>query len=374
MLRERAAQVEADRRVSRETIARLEGAGLLKLTKAKRFGGLEHGPSALLRVGFELGRGCASTAWCAMIANCNAWFASYWSIEAQRDVWEAGTSSLLAGTVVPTGQCEPADGGFRISGQWPFASNCDNSDWYFVSAMLPEGQGPGWFLTPASTLAIEQESWRVAGLQGTGSKTLAAKQPVFVPAHRVVRFGDVLAGTTPGAAIPDNVLAGFGFSTFGGVALVAPLLGAAQGALDWFIEAMPAKKAAVARPGAPATAAENPFNQERAGRASAGIDAALALLSAELRASEEIILAGRPLDVDRRVRMRRSIGFGARRAVEAVNLLFDAAGASSASIDVPIQRFWRDVNAGARHVSLDDTAINTLAGQHLFGLPIAGGF
>jgi len=63
-------------------------------------------------------------------------------------------------------QCEPTEGGYQIRGRWPWASNCENSDWYFVSAMLPPDGGAapqvGWFLTPASTLSVDQSSWHVS--------------------------------------------------------------------------------------------------------------------------------------------------------------------------------------------------------------------
>jgi alkylation response protein AidB-like acyl-CoA dehydrogenase len=376
LLRQRAKDTEVNRRVSAETTSVLAGAGLLKLVKPKRFDGFEYGPSALLRVGFELGQACGSTAWCAMLANVNSWFASYWPLQAQTDLWGDNPDNLLAGTVVPTGSCRRADGGYLICGRWPWASNCDNSDWFFVSAPLPEvdgaSPGAGWFLTPRDSLSVDQTSWYVSGMQGTGSKVIFCEQPVFVPEHRVIRFSDILAGTTPGRSIPGNVPSAFSFGTFGAVSLVAPLLGMAQGALDWFAHAMRTKVRAGSRPGTPLIAAHNPFTQERVGRASAAIDAAMALLLADLPKLEAKIQAGESIDIPDRIRIRRDCGFAARQAVDAVNGLFEGAGASGADLDSPIQRFWRDINAAARHVSLDVQAINSTVGQQLFGLPPVG--
>ncbi len=378
LLREQAGSVEAERRVSARVIQELSKAGLMNACKPRRFGGYEYGPSAMLRIGFELGQACGSTAWCTMIASCNAWFVAYWPLDAQADVWGSQPDNLVAGTVVPTGRCEKVEGGYLVSGQWPFASNCENSDWLSVAALLPEvdgvPQGPGWFLTPAETLSVDQSSWFVSGMQGTGSKTIIADKPIFVPDHRVIRFQDTMNGKTPGTSIDANPLAHVAFSTYGAAALVAPLLGMAQGALDWFSEAMRTKKRVAVRPGAPATAADNPFTQERAGRASAGIAAAMALLMAELERSEAKAMSGTPLTVEERVNVRRAFGFGARQAVEAVNLLADGAGASSNDSKSPMQRFWKDINAGARHVSMDANAIYSMVGQNLFGMTPMGGF
>lgn len=376
LLRQRAKETEANRRVSAETTAVLADAGLFKIVKSKRFGGFEYGPSALLRVGFELGQACGSTAWCAMLGNVNSWFASYWPLQAQADLWGESPDNLLAGTVMPTGNCGHAEGGYFIKGRWPWASNCENSNWFFISAMLPAvdgvSPGPGWFLTPRESLSVDQASWFVSGMQGTGSKVIFSEQPVFVPEHRVIRFSDILAGTTPGRSIPGNVPSAFGFGTFGAVSLVAPLLGMAQGALDWFAQAMQTKLRAGSRPGAPIIAAHSPFVQERAGRASAAIDAAMALLLSDLPKLETKLQAGEGIEVAERIRIRRDCGFAARQAVDTVNGLFEGAGASGSDLDSPIQRFWRDINAAARHVSLDVQAINSSVGQQLFGLQPVG--
>lgn len=378
VLRQHARETEMNRRVSAQTTALLAGADLFKLIKPKRFGGFEYGPSTLLRVGFELGQACGSTAWCAMLGNVNSWFASYWPLQAQTDIWGERPGNLVAGTLAPTGQSERVADGYLIKGRWPWASNCENSNWLFVAVLLPPvdgaSPGPGWFLTPRESLSVDQGSWHVSGMQGTGSKVIFCEQPVFVPEHRVIRFSDVLAGTTPGRSIPGNLPAAFPFGTFGAVSLVAPLLGMAQGALDWFAQAMRTKVRVTGRPGGPVFSADSPFTQERAGRASAAIDAAMALLLADLPRLEAKIQAGESIDVAERIRIRRDCGFAARQAVDAVNAVFEGAGASAVDLDLPIQRFWRDINAGARHVSLDVQAINSLMGQQLFGLPPTGMF
>jgi resorcinol 4-hydroxylase (FADH2) len=374
LLRKKALETEANRRVSPEVVAQLAEAGLLSMVKPARFDGMEYGPTAMVRLGYELGQACGSTAWCAALVNCNNWFASYWPLDVQQEVWGDGIGNLIAAPLAPTGQCEVVDGGYRLSGRWPFASNCENSQWAIISAIVPEADGqpsgPGWFLTPIDPLHIDQDTWHVSGLAGTGSKTLYTEEPVFVPARRLVRLSDIVGVTTPGTSIPDNPLAGFGWTTFGGAALVAPLLGMARGALDWYGEYMRSK----IRPGATSTAAHNPHNQVRAGRASADIDAALALLLNTLESAEQVVFGGGRLDTETRVAVRRAIGYAASQSVQAVNTLAEAAGASSTDLSLPLQRHWRDVNAGARHVSLDEPGIMSMVGQQLFGLTPTGAF
>jgi 3-hydroxy-9,10-secoandrosta-1,3,5(10)-triene-9,17-dione monooxygenase len=357
-------------------IAMLHDAGALSLTKPRRFGGLELGPHALIRLGYELGQSCGSTAWCASLGNCNAWFAAFWPSEVQNEIWGRDPAALVAGVAVPTGRVERKPGGYGVSGTFPFASNCENSKWIFLSGVVPaDGDSPAataWFLVPSAELVIDQTSWHVSGLQGTGSKTILARDPVFVPAHRALWFDDVSAGTVPGLSDPANRMARFGYPTFGAAALVGPMLGMAKGALDWFAEAMRSKLRVTLKPGAPLPAAASPFVQARIGAAATMIEAALALLAKEFSAAESKIAAGEELSVAERVHIRGSLGFAARQAVSATNMLAEASGGSAADVNVPIQRFWRDVNAAARHVSLDTQGLEALVGQQRLGLPLLG--
>ena len=375
MLRERAAQTERDGRVSADSMAALADAGLLQLVKPARFGGWEYPPSVMLHVGAELARGCGSTAWCAMLANCNNWFAAYWPLAVQEEIWGDTPGALICGTVVPTGKCEKVEGGWNVWGRWPWASNCDNSQWAFVSAMLPpiDGapQGAGWFLTPIDALRIDQNSWQVSGMQGTGSKTMLADEPFFLPDERMIRLGDIIPRRAPGNAISDNPLANFGFASFGGVPLIAAVIGMAYAALDEFVESMRGKVRAT-QPGA--TAAQNPFVLERVGHASAEIEASRALLLAELGRLEARVMEGYEPSVEDRLRMRRAMAFAGRSCTEAVNRLLEVAGASAADVHLPLQRIWRDVNAASRHLAFDANSIYSMMGQHMFGLEPTGSY
>lgn len=372
-LRETAAATETNGRVSERAMQTLNEAGLLNLLKPARFGGTQLGPSTIFAVSVELARACASVGWCAAVANTGTWMLSKWSIEAQEDVWGENPDAIVCATGAPTGKAAPVDGGYELTGQWPYASNCENSQWCILSCMVqPSGDapaGPALFLVPAALLQVDQSSWQVSGLAGTGSKTLHAPQPIFVPAYRMVRFADIVGGTTPGEQLPDNPSAHFAFATFSASPLAGALLGMARGAQDCFAETMKAKM----QPGGK-TAADNPFLQQRLGWASAATDSAYALLLNDLQAAESAIFSGEQLSAGDRIRLRRDCGFGAQQARAAVDILMSVAGASSADLGKPIQRFWRDVNAGARHAALDADMVNTQMGQHIFDLPITGAY
>ena len=75
-----------------------------------------------------------------------------------------------------------------------------------------------------------------------------------------------------------------------------------------------------------------------------------------------------------RVRFRRTHAYAARLCVAATNRLFDAAGGHAIYDHNPMQRYHRDVNAGAHQVALgwDDNAV--LYGRVRLGLEPVGLF
>jgi 3-hydroxy-9,10-secoandrosta-1,3,5(10)-triene-9,17-dione monooxygenase len=162
-----------------------------------------------------------------------------------------------------------------------------------------------------------------------------------------------------------------GFTTFGPTALVSPILGMAQGALDTFIELSKTRTRA-AKPGMFLPVAQSPLIQTRIGAAAATIESAFSMLLASVAAAEDKARRGVPLEVGERIIIRRNQGFAARQSVAVVNDLYAKDGAAASDLAAPLQRFWRDANAAALHLSLDWEAIAAMYGQHKLGLEPVG--
>ena len=330
-IRARALSAEKAKRVPAETMDALRDANVFRTMQPKRFGGYEYGPAELAQIGFELGRACGSTGWCGTLAVCFGWKMAFFPLEAQQEVWD-DTDNLLAVSYTPTPKVEVVDGGIKIAGTWPWASGVDSATWLILAALIPGKEGPpapAWCLVPVRDVVVDHDSWNVSGLQGTGSKTVAIPEPMFVPSHRVLPLGAIFSGKVPGLEIPDNGQARFGFPTFGPTALVAPIVGMAQGALDAFTEtARNAKR--MARPGVFEKVAESPLIQSLIGQAAARIDAARTLMVTSLGEAQDVIRSGGTLDIEQRVCIRRNHGFTARTSAEVVNDIFAKSGAAAA--------------------------------------------
>ncbi len=371
----RALASEKAKRVPAETMDALRDAGVFRLMQPKRFGGYEYGPAELAQVGFELGRACGSTGWCGTLAVCFGWMTAFYPLEAQQEVWD-NTDNLLAVSYVPTPKVEAVDGGFKISGSWPWASGVDSATWLILAAMLPGKDGPpslAWCLVPVGDVIVDHGSWNVSGLEGTGSKTVAIDDPVFVPNHRVLPLGRIFSGKVPGLEVPGNDQARFGYPTFGPTALVSPIVGMAQGALDAFTETARGARR-MARPGVFEQVAESALIQSLVGRASAHVDAARTLMLTSLQEGQEVVRTGGTLEIEQRVRIRRNHGFTARTSSEVVNDIFAKSGAAAADEKNRVQRFWRDANTAALHASIDWDTLSALYGAQQLGLQPQGIF
>jgi alkylation response protein AidB-like acyl-CoA dehydrogenase len=368
-LRARAESTERERRVSQEVMHVLRDAELFKLMQPAHFGGFEYGFTELMDINFEIGQGCGSTAWCASFCMLHQWLVALFPLEAQEEVWQ-DPATIVAVVVHPAGKCEVVSGGYRISGKWSFASNCDNVEWLILGVMVPPDPdretAAQWkfVLVPRAETEIE-DTWFSAGLGGTGTKTIVIKEDVFVPAHRTLVPQDPFP---PGSRLHSNPLYRMPFSASIPFALASPALGIVQGALDEFIEWTSGR--VTRRPGAANRMKEFSHVQSRIAAASGALDAAWLLLRRDVCDIESAIARGEDFSVDKRIRNRRDHGYALKLAVIAIDSLFEAIGAEGLMLSYGIQRAWRDVHAIALHPGVYWESTSTMYGRHRLGLEL----
>jgi alkylation response protein AidB-like acyl-CoA dehydrogenase len=154
--------------------------------------------------------------------------------------------------------------------------------------------------------------------------------------------------------------------------LASTAVGAARGALDAYLEMTAARKTRGALAGGGLAMAEFATVQLRFAEASAAIETAEMILLSDLRDAMQKLRAGEEITVADRIRCRRNQAYATKLALEAVEALNASTGGYGLFLSNPVQRAWRDVNAVARHVSLNWDAIGTMYGQHAFGLEPRG--
>jgi alkylation response protein AidB-like acyl-CoA dehydrogenase len=210
--------------------------------------------------------------------------------------------------------------------------------------MLPDTRPPQWafFLVPARDFTVLQ-TWDTVGMRGTGSNTIVTDD-VFVPASRMVRISDLREGKGPGGALHEATYYRAPWISYAPGTFVAPMLGAAFGALERFRAWTAARST-----GQGASVAAFASVQTRFARAAADLDAAELLLTRALDSAQGL---PRPT-LEVRARNYRDFGRASELIVGTVDMLMVMSGSAGFSESNDIQRVWRDIHLASSHVSLN---------------------
>jgi 3-hydroxy-9,10-secoandrosta-1,3,5(10)-triene-9,17-dione monooxygenase len=360
VLKERAARTEKLRQIPPETVHDLVSSGLIRIGNPERYGGHAVDVDVAHEVGWELGRGCGSSAWCYSLWTVHNWWLGHFPEKAQEEFFASGPDTLFSSGLNPAGgKAEPVDGGLRISGRWGFSSGCDPATWAMVAIPGPGPNGLIWLLIPRSDYDIV-DTWFASGMRGSGSKDVVVKD-AFVPAHRALdpnRAGD---GDWTGWEVHRRLSYRVPLRCLTGWDLVAPIVGIAQGAVDEFA-------ARLRGTSGPGRTADSVAAQLRLAEASAEVDAARTLHRHDIREMLDKAARGDEFTDGDRARYRRDKAFVAKLSVQAVNRLFEASGARAVLESEPMQRFHRDAHAASHHAALSWDVAAEQFGRHALGL------
>src|SRR3989440_6746972 len=218
-LRDRASKTEELRRLPPETERDLHDAGLFRIVQPKRVGGAELDYVALVDCADALGQADASVAWNFANLASHHWMLGMFDPRAQDAVWKQDPDALIASSFIfPAGRARKADGGYVLSGHWPFSSGVLSSDWNMLAGVVAsddEADGIEYrlFLLHKNDFKIN-DTWNATGLCGTGSNDVKVTD-AFVAEYMSVAISDLTGGPTPGSvANPDPPYALPGFSLF----------------------------------------------------------------------------------------------------------------------------------------------------------------
>ncbi|MYS20702.1 two-component flavin-dependent monooxygenase [Streptomyces sp. DvalAA-14] len=343
---EHAAKAELDRRLAPETAEAIREAGFARHFVPARWGGAEGTFTDYLHRVTTVAEGDPAAAWCASIAATVGRMGGFLPEEGQRALWGGGPDAFVVGALLPGGAAEAVDGGWLLSGRWPYMSGVHHSDHALLCCPVPV-QGGGsqvrFLLVSRADYTIE-ETWFTAGMRGTGSDTLVL-EPVFVPyAHSCAR-DDLIAGrpAVAGAAchrVPLKSVSGLSFA--------APVLGAARAALtEWTALTAGKRAAAAAQGGNRLLAVSDTVGDTVLARTDGEIDAAAMLLDRAAAGADRGGLSA--LEV---ARAHRDQTLAVDILAEAVHRLFRSAGTRGQHESGRLPRLWRDATAGAGHAVL----------------------
>jgi 3-hydroxy-9,10-secoandrosta-1,3,5(10)-triene-9,17-dione monooxygenase len=372
VLRERAQKAEDARMLIRENEQLLHEAGLFRFHQPKAFGGMELDFVAVVDIPAEIARGCPSTAWNVGNLACHHWILGYYEPETQHEVWDANPDTLIASSIaLAAGRGRMVDGGFVVSGRWPFSSGVDNSDWNMLAVTVygDDGKTPvDWrlCLVPKSDYEII-DTWYAMGMAATGSKDIKVTE-VFVPERRALALQRCRGGSEhPGAAFTPGPLFRIPIVAASSHPLAPAAVGAAEGAYELFLASMSKRMGTYTG----AKVADFQAVQIKVARARCLIDSARALLRQSAIAFQTAAENNEAPDLPTKLRYRAHTAFAVNQAREAVETLWSCYGAQGLYTRDPLQRHLRDAMAMNQHFSFNFDIAGSAFGLNALGGPYA---
>ncbi len=343
------------RQMSVAVVDALKDCGFYRMLLPKQWGGSEHKPQDFFAEQIRIAEADMSTAWASGIIAVHAFQIAMMDEKAQAEVYSEDPNTLVSSSYNPVGaRVEATDGGFMVQGRWGWSSGSGHCSWALLGGVIP-GDGYRTFLIPRADYVIE-DTWNVMGLQATGSNDVVIETPVFVPEHRTHKqmdgFNCVHKQTSP---MYDLSWA----QTFVRV-VNTPAIGALKHALKVFIDS---------RTGSATTditkLASDVETQERIAKVKYLIAELESILFGNFDAMEA---ANWKPSLEDRIMYRYQASQVIPKAIEAIDLLFDAAGGRSVFQGHPLQNLWHDVHIARCHVANNPLAFARNLGSVAMGM------
>jgi alkylation response protein AidB-like acyl-CoA dehydrogenase len=364
-----APRIDAGRELPPDLVDALHEARLFRMLVPRSFGGEEISPVAFMTVIEEIAKADASTAWCVAQTSVCATIAKSLPREIAEEIFMKNPRGVLAWGPTHSGAKAVAEqGGYRVTGIWPFASGSRQATWLAAHCRVfePDGEprrGSGGapvemtFVVPRAQ-AVIKDVWHVIGLRGTGSDTYELTD-VFVPDDRAIDYHAL----DPAGWHQRGPLYTFNIYQLFGSAFPAISLGIASATLDAFV-----KLAQVKTPlhGA-SLLRDNPVIQSQVGVAESQLTAARVFFFTTWQDIWQTAQQ-RPISLDQRVRLRMASIHATQQARQVVDTAYLAAGAMAVLESNPFERRFRDMHAVSQQAQAQFSIYETI-GRHFLGLP-----
>jgi alkylation response protein AidB-like acyl-CoA dehydrogenase len=343
----RRAEFDRLRHVPRDLVAKMKLAGIYRATTPRSFGGDALPPHEFLRVVERIAEADGSAAWVAAFGSANIYLASL-PFETQRAIYATGPDQVFAGGLYPMHRAVTVPGGWRVTGQWRWASGCMGADWIGVGLGVegePDANGrvP---VTPRMGVSRAEEveiipNWDVVGMQGSGSFDTRVEDKFYAREWTCTREA---------SGVIDEPLFRYPALAYQAEVHAACNIGLARAALDLAAERSGETKTST---GAPRLADRAYYRLELA-RAEAKWRALRAFYYEQSEAAWATILAGDPVTPEQNTLLRLSATHAAHSAAEVIQAAYRIAGIAAIEKSNRLQQIVRDSMVVTQHALLAD--------------------
>jgi alkylation response protein AidB-like acyl-CoA dehydrogenase len=354
---------ERERRMSPHVVDALRKSGLLRMMTPRSLGGLETDPVTRALVGEEVGRYDSAAGW--TLENPLDWavFCARLPDEGAEEIYGDGADIVIAAQFGRPLHATSTDGGYRISGQAPFVSNCLDADWISSTILVDPDKRPDdnpemrMVFFPREQCEVI-DTWNVMGMRGTGSNDITVDN-VFVPGSRSF---PMMPEFEPGSHYRGPL---YQYPLVGTVAagIPTPMLGVARKAIDAVTD-LALTKTPVA---SSAPLKERSLAQMQLGKAEAALRSGRLLLFDTLDEAWQRCLNGEPHSLEQRADLLLAMSHAMSSAVRSVELACNIAGTTAFRATSPLERCFRDVQTMRHHVFASEARYGTF-GQVRLGV------
>ena len=347
LIREHAAEGDANRCVSPVVVGAMAEAGLFRMTIASSCGGFEADAMTQFLVTEEVSRADGGTGWTLMISGETGGIASGCMHPMSADEIFADPLAVFAGALNPLGIGVRVEGGYRVTGQWPFASACHHAHYFWGQFVVHDDNGPA--LGPGGRPILREaliprrdfevvDTWQVGGMRGSGSADVATRDS-FVPERytTAAQAGPVgQAGTL------------FRFPLYSRLAYnkAAVSTGIARAALDDFIDLASNK---IPR-GSTKLLREREMVQRAIADAEATLRSARAWVLQCITEMWADVEAGKTIGMEQRALLQLASTHAVAASERAVEIVYKAAGVTANYQSSLLERCMRDIHVVPAHI------------------------
>ena len=359
-------EIERERRLPASLVSGLIEAGLFRMLLPRPLAGGEIDPPTFLRVIEEIAKVDASTAWCLCQTGVCAMVAAYLPAETAWQIFGRDRRDILAWGSGPGGRAVPVEGGYRVSGTWPFASGGHHASWLGGLCVVQSAEGTPLraqdgspvtrtMLFPADAAAMK-DIWDVIGLKGTGSDAYTVTDRFVSEAFSFARDEpSERRHNTPLYRLKTDHLFASGFASLA--------LGVARAMLDAYIilakEKLPRGYKQQMR--------ESGVVQLEIGEMEARLRAARAYLMGTMAEVWQGIAGANDIALDQRMAIRLAATRTIQEARDVADAAYFAAGATAIFASNPFERRFRDMHAIAQQLQGRRSHFETV-GRLILGL------
>jgi|TARA_B100001964_G_C14215888_1_gene592784 alkylation response protein AidB-like acyl-CoA dehydrogenase len=363
LIREYADISDSQRHLSNEVAMAMANEGLYRIAAPRSVGGGEYHPTTQIQTIEAVSRLDGATGWNLMIGvEVMGILGAVFPREVVQKLF-ADPDLIIAGALNPLGHAVRTDGGFRVTGQWPFASGVHNASYFWGQSIVFENDdrvtdemGP---VTCESLIARDEfdiiDTWQVSGLRGSGSHDVSVSD-VFVPDERI-------SSVARNPLQEDGTLYRLPLHSRLAYNKVGVATGITRAAIDHFMDL-----------------AMDKTPRGTAGKLRERVDAQLAVAEAEYlletarsyvfdRVSDiwDTVDQGDPPTTRQKALLQLACSGAASTAVKAVEKIVAAAGATANFTSSPLERCMRDVLVVRQHIMVSPQFKENI-GRALLGL------